>query len=475
MALSLPHTNEAILAVAVVGFHHSKGSMLEFYHPRSRDLSSFKHLIHQALPDGAHNVGAGSVCFVLPPAASGKDTAPPSNYIVVSCFRQIPTDELVAAGQEEEFTRATVQKAMCVVSQVPMYGLIEARLRMVTEAYFNGKNFSDKSLLIELYDYLMKASSRDAPLGEIVHLGLDIGSLLLPHQNRPLQIVKALLLGCSVMVYSPSAETASRTVLTLASLIPGCIEGMLDQDQSSRFVCSAESGWIQPYVCLQQMEDVAEKNSRRKPRLFGAANPLFERRQADLCDVFFNVKSGQLLVNAATLSSSLKLTMADLRFCALLQPTTSVDGVTSPQSTSWVGSDDYIRSQFGGYLSTLVCACQNLAEEHVRDFGTEFVALWRETSMYRQLLETPELPASIRLSGVEPSSTHPCHGGVGLSDVRRKVVAHMNDYVTTEQLEGVKQAVSGTRDRLIHSWNSVSTALWTWWGDQKKEEENSQT
>lgn len=474
MAYSV-RTHEAILAVAVVGFHHSKGSLLEFTHPQTTDLSSFQHLIHQALPDGAHNVGAGSVCFVLRPAGCGKDKSPPSNCMVVSCFRQIPTGELDAAGQEEEFTRATVQKAVCVVSRVPAYGLIEARLRMVTEAFFNSKNFSDKSLLIELYDYLMKVSSQDAPLGEIVHLGLDLSFLLIPHELRPLQIVKALLLGCSVMVYSPSAEIVSRTVLTLASLIPGCIEGMLDHNQSSRFLCSAESSWIQPYICLQQMEDVAEKHSRRKPHLFGAANPLFERRQAGLCDVFFNVKSGQLVVNAATLKSSLTPTMADLRFCSLLQPATSTDGITSPPGTSWVGSDDYIRSQFGAYLSTLVCACQNHAEEDVRDFGTEFVAMWRETTMYHQLLESPALLAGVWLSGEGRSSTHPCHGGVGLSDVRRKVVAHMNDYVTTEQLEGVKQVVSGTKDRLVHSWTSMSTALWNWWGDQKKEEENSQT
>ena len=473
MALSLSHTEEAILAVALVGFHHSKGSLLEFTHPQTRDLSCFKHLIHQALPDGAHNVGAGSVCFVVNLMATGEDESPPSNCMVVSCFRQIPTGELGTAGQEEGFTRTTVQKAVCVVSQVPAYGLIEARLRMVTEAYFNGKNFSDKSLLIELYDYLRKAASRDAPLGEIVHLGLDLGFLLVPHQHKPLQIVKALLLGCSVMVYSPSAETASQTVLTLASLIPGCVEGMLDQDHSTWFVCSAESGWIQPYVCLQQMKDVAENHSRRKQHLFGAANPLFERRQADLCDVFFNVKSGQLVVNAATLKSPLRPTLADLRFCTLLQPATSVDGITSPQGTTWVGSDDYIRNQFGGYLSALVCACQNQAEEDLRDFGTEFVALWCETAMYRQLLEMAELPASIRLGGAGQSSTHPCHGGVGLSDVRRKLVAHMNDYVTTEQLEGVKQAVAGTKDRLMHSWNSVSAALWSWWGEETQEEESS--
>lgn len=466
MALSLPH-KEAILAVALVGFHHSKGSLLEFTHPQTGDLSSFKHLIHQALPDGAHNVGAGSVCFVVHPVASEEDESPPSNCLVVSCFRQISTEELGTAGKEE-FTRATVQKAVCVVSRLPTYGLIEARLRMVTEAYFEGKNFSDKSLLIDLYDYLLKAASRDAPLGEIIHLGLDLRPLLTPHQHRPLQIVKALLLGCSVMVYSPSAETASRSVLTLASLIPGCVERMLDRDHRSNFMSSAESGWIQPYVCLQQMKDVAEKLSTRKLHLFGAANPLFERKHPELCDVFFNVKTGQLIVNATSLKSSLKPTLADLRFSTLLQPDTSAQG------TSWTGSEDYMRTQFGLYLSALVCANQSKAEEDLKDFGSEFIALWRETAMYSQLLATPELAVRVCLSGAaDRSTTHPCHGAVGLSDVRRKLVAQMSDYVTTEQLEGVKLAVEGTKDRLIKSWNSVSTAVWSWWGDQKQEEESS--
>ena len=472
MAQSLPH-KEAILAVALIGFHHSKGSLLEFTHPETGDLTPFKHLIHQALPDGAHNVGAGSVCFVVQPIPSGEDDSPPSNCLVVSCFRQISTEELDTAGKEE-FTRTTVQKAVCVVSKMPTYGLIEARLRMVTEAYFEGKNFSDKSLLIDLYDYLVKAASRDAPVGEIVHLGLDLKSLLTPHQHRPLQIVKALLLGSSVMVYSPSAEIASRSVLSLASLIPSCVEGMLNRDHSSTFMNSAESGWIQPYICLQQMKDVAEKFSGRKLHLFGAANPLFERRHPDLCDVFFNVKSGQLIVNAGSLKSSLKPTLADLRFCTLLQPDTSVEGNTSaPQGTGWTGSDDYIRTQFRIYLSALVSADQSNAEEHLRDFGSEFIAMWRETAMYSQLLPTPELAVGTCLSGAERLVTHPCHGAVSLSDVRRKLVAQMSDYVTTEQLEGVKQAVEGTKDRLLKSWNFASTAVWSWWGDQGQEEESS--
>ena len=445
---------QVVVGIVVVGFHHSKGSIVEFVHPKNLDVTGYKHLVHQALPDGAHNVDAGTVCFILRP--SGPNATDGGDYFAVSCFRQISTDKLKAL--DTDTTRGTVQKAVCIITRTPTYGIINAKLKMVTEAYFNTKDLKNTSVLVELYEHLVK-TFEGRSIEDHIHIGLDVGCLFMHHQHKPLQLFKTLLLGRTVMIYSPLAEVVCRSVLALSSLIPTVLASLTESLLSTS---SAKNVYwrVQPYFSLQQMDDVSLEFTSKKLHLYGTANPLFERRHSELCDVFFNLKSGQLVVNDQLLQSSLSLTLADLRFTeSLLTDKQKLSpGASSEGGTTWEGSDDYIREQFKRYLQSLYSVCETSDTDAQGDFNRDFVAAFRQSSVFYHISNNPAvLGLSARRGMVDVA--HPSRGSLSLDDIKLRLTAQVRDLVTHDQLDQVKSAASNTSGRIAQVWTSV----WNWW------------
>jgi hypothetical protein len=118
-----------VLHVLVVGFHHKKGCTVEYSHPplmdpisgdpESAELpSQWRHLPSLALPDGSHNYEKDTAYFHLPDLHD-----PRKNVFGISCFRQMDAARLVS--RTADITRGTVQKSVCVLSRLPLYGHIE--------------------------------------------------------------------------------------------------------------------------------------------------------------------------------------------------------------------------------------------------------------------------------------------------------------------------------------------------------------
>lgn len=95
----------------------------------------WRNLPSLALPDGAHNFQDDTIYFHLPSLLDPRLTV-----FGVSCYRQIATDNLKNKG--EDVTRASVQKSVCVIATVPLYGVIQAKLELITSAYFEERDFS---------------------------------------------------------------------------------------------------------------------------------------------------------------------------------------------------------------------------------------------------------------------------------------------------------------------------------------------
>lgn len=198
-----------ILHVFVVGFHHKKGCQVEFAYP-PLNISSpekappeeaaansatpsitglpevWKTLPSLALPDGAHNYDRDTIFFHLPDPQDG------TTVFGVSCYRQIPADRL--KFKESDVTRGTVQKAVVVLSRLPLYGLIATKCEMITHAYFGELDFSKVDCLRELFDNLNGLVSRDYLQTSEVFLDLSPRSLLLIFRHRVLLLFKLLLL-----------------------------------------------------------------------------------------------------------------------------------------------------------------------------------------------------------------------------------------------------------------------------------------
>ncbi|XP_043920781.1 late secretory pathway protein AVL9 homolog [Protopterus annectens] len=220
-----------VLHIVVVGFHHKKGCQVEYSYPplmpeEGHDSHSlpeeWKYLPFLALPDGAHNYQEDTVFFHLPPRTGEQKTV-----YGVSCYRQIEAKALKV--RQADVTRETVQKSVCVLCRLPLYGLLQAKLQLITHAYFEEKDFSQISILKELYEH-MNSSLRNAALdGSQVYLGLSPRDLILHFRHKVLILFKLILLEKKVLFYTSPVYKLVGTLMTVLSLFPGMIEhGLAD-------------------------------------------------------------------------------------------------------------------------------------------------------------------------------------------------------------------------------------------------------
>uniref|UniRef100_A0A8C6Y6T1 AVL9 cell migration associated n=1 Tax=Naja naja TaxID=35670 RepID=A0A8C6Y6T1_NAJNA len=222
-----------VLHIVVVGFHHKKGCQIEFSYPslitgESHDSNSlpeeWKYLPFLALPDGAHNYQEDTVFFHLPPRSGDRST-----IYGVSCYRQIEAKALKV--RQVDITRETVQKSVCVLSQLPLYGLLQAKLQLITHAYFEEKDFSQISILKELYEHMNSSLGGGSLEWSQVYLGLSPRDLVLQFRHK---YTTDLFFPASfqVLFYISPVNRLVGALMSVLSLFPGMIEhGLTDCSQ----------------------------------------------------------------------------------------------------------------------------------------------------------------------------------------------------------------------------------------------------
>ena len=97
--------------------------------------SQWKHLPSLALPDGSHNYDSDTAFFHLPDLENPRKT-----IFGISCYRQIAAADV--KNPTEKITRGFVQKSVCVLSRLPLYGHIQVT--------FNGSLMANLSILIHI-------------------------------------------------------------------------------------------------------------------------------------------------------------------------------------------------------------------------------------------------------------------------------------------------------------------------------------
>lgn len=241
-----------VLHIVVVGFHHKKGCQVEFSYPplipgEGHDShvlpEEWKYLPFLALPDGAHNFQEDTVYFHLPPRSGERKTV-----YGVSCYRQIEAKALKV--RLADVTRETVQKSVCVLSQLPLYGLLQAKLQLITHAYFEEKDFSQISILKELYEHMNGSLGGSALEGSQLYLGLSPRDLVLQFRQKVLILFKLILLEKKVLFYVSPVHRLVGTLMTVLSLFPGMLEhGLTDSSHYRPRQSIAEEGEV-PAVLL---------------------------------------------------------------------------------------------------------------------------------------------------------------------------------------------------------------------------------
>ena len=68
-------------------------------------------------------------------------------YVLLLLFQEL-------INKSDDVTRASVQKAVCVLSRIPLFGPLKAKLEVITQAYFEQKDFSKVDVLAQMYTNL---------------------------------------------------------------------------------------------------------------------------------------------------------------------------------------------------------------------------------------------------------------------------------------------------------------------------------
>uniref|UniRef100_A0A663E1T9 AVL9 cell migration associated n=1 Tax=Aquila chrysaetos chrysaetos TaxID=223781 RepID=A0A663E1T9_AQUCH len=528
-----PTPRGPVLHIVVVGFHHKKGCQVEFSYPPlkpgeghdSHGLpEEWKYLPFLALPDGAHNYQEDTVFFHLPPRYGDRTTV-----YGVSCYRQIEAKALKV--RQADITRETVQKSVCVLSQLPLYGLLQAKLQLITHAYFEEKDFTQISILKELYDHMNSSLGSTLLEGSQAYLGLSPRDLVLHFRHKVLILFKLILLEKKVLFYISPVNRLVGALMTVLSLFPGMIEhGLSDCSQyrprksisedaglqentprlddyvsvsadddsntnlgmgkggrkmagnhslegqkanvpfsQSEKTCngaqssngtvqrlkvpsctspaSSESDWetLDPSIleesnlrgehentASEQAENLPSKgmsseslpitvqpqaNTGHTVLVPGLVSGLEEDQYGMPLAIFTKIEDAHVQIHDPELRKILNPTTADLRFADYLvkHVTENRDDVFL-DGTGWEGGDEWIRAQFSAYLHALLAAVlQPDNEKTLSDFGTAFVAAWKNTHNYRVWNSNKHSALA------EVNSSHPFQGQYSVSDVKLRL------------------------------------------------------
>ncbi|XP_031629343.1 late secretory pathway protein AVL9 homolog [Contarinia nasturtii] len=241
-----------VLHLVVIGFHHKKGYQVDYsYPPLFADKPSdsvecpdgWKYLPTLALPDGSHNFAEDTVFFNLPSLKDLRKTV-----YGISCYRQIPVEKLKIKAVE--YTRSTVQKAVCALVSRPLYGYIEVKLSLIAQSFFDQGDFSNTDIIRTAYDHLnVCLIENNTSLTSQIHVGLSIRDIVLRWRHKTLILFKLMLLQKRVVCFGSPVRPICTLILGILSLHPNLLESGFD-----------EAACVRPSRPISPMPEFADEN-----------------------------------------------------------------------------------------------------------------------------------------------------------------------------------------------------------------------
>jgi len=347
-------------AIVLVGFHHVRGSQVEFKFPHQAEESDL--LPYLALPDSAHNEDSDCAYFLLMIGGQWK--------YGVTCFRQMPNEHRSA-----DMHRNYVQKSLVVLANVPLFGTITSRMEAITQAYFL-QGLTDTKLLEEMYGVL-NTSLGSCSVSDL-YVGFSVRKLLHMLQERLLVLWKLVLLEGRIIVYSRTASKVSSAVTALLSLFPGqlCFTSTADmfkpylaavKDYGLPLKIFNEQYLLSPLLTLSELDKLAVPSY-----LIGCTNQMIIEHHQSMPHAVLNLDIEDFTLNLSPqVSTALKFSKREKAFVKGLVRLAEQGEEPSwrgQEQVEWQGSDDNIRAEFHSYLKGMLC---NLALLRLKGQGSD--------------------------------------------------------------------------------------------------------
>ena len=235
------HTSNPIIYIAVISFNQKKGSIIEFTYPNKDELleknensklffeslldksndkintiekvydSINNQLTYLCMPDGAHTLTSDSTFFLI------------QNFkkilFGISCYRQLKITQAMKEDEQEN-TRDCVQKAMCIVSSLPLFGQMASKLSITMLAYFNQDSLKDKKIIEDLYSNYSNNYLNKIKIDEILE-SFSLKRLIYFTKDKIFSLIKLIMLEKKILVYSHVSNNICSFIFSFLSLFPG--------------------------------------------------------------------------------------------------------------------------------------------------------------------------------------------------------------------------------------------------------------
>ncbi|ODA76237.1 hypothetical protein RJ55_08082 [Drechmeria coniospora] len=458
--------------VTVIGFHHARGPEVESWFGADDGVDpavayDWGLLPFMALSDGAHASEEDFSYFTL--LRPRTESLPATSLFGISCTRQLHASQLI--NRPADVTRSTVQKAVVVIADSPhLFGMLRERLSIVTQAWFAQRDFADAEILRRFQESLAEEKERGVTSKEIdrgEYLGMSLRELIHEFKWQTLVLLKCCLLQPKMLFFGSRCDRLCMVQFSLISLIPGLLHNLQDcadpelanyektlvratslQSSNRSSLLSfmglplqifGKGSFFGPYTPLQQLDILADHGT--KSYLVGSTNCLLLQQKNRYCDVLINLDEDTVNVISPSLKSALTLTAADRRWIDYLtqeiNETWDEANPSRPSTMKYVGSEEFIRSQFESYILGLISAVKfhnflaanpedakglGANDDPATDFGLDWVNAWIRTENYRIWNDVTD---SNLFAVSEPK--HPCAGGLTVDDVQRRIAEQVKD------------------------------------------------
>lgn len=372
-----PSQLEPILLIAVIGFHHKKGSIVEFFYPsREKILSESKileklssnksadkilddilnQLTFFCLPDGCHLINEDNQFFLI------------QNYDImlygISCYKQIKTE----IDEEQENTRHCVQKAMCIVSSFPLFGQYFSKLSLTMVAFFNQNTLKDKDIITQLYNNFQSIPNNNLNINEI-YLTFSLRKLISFSKEKIWMLIKLILLEKKILIFGHSSGDVCNFIFTLISLFPGNLLFGFSEGKSIKNYKKCLASYGLPLKIfndnyklfpLMTLFEVDEIEAKFKSYLIGTTNQLILKMKKLKIDCIVNIDEKKITCVNEHVEKILKCSKKEKKIVQSLL-TNLKENNFKYESDNWItnlninnsnftGNDDYIRNELKNYF-----------------------------------------------------------------------------------------------------------------------------
>ncbi|KAL1795548.1 hypothetical protein ACET3X_005772 [Alternaria dauci] len=469
--------------VCVVDFHHARGPEVETWLGAEEGTdpaadNDWSLLPFMALSDGAHASAEDYSYFTLRRAQTS--TEPATSLFGISCTRQLDASKLI--DRPAEVTRSTVQKAVVVISDSPQhFGAIKAQLGVVTQLWFNQRDFTDIEILERFTESLPQLLKNQE--GQQDHyFGISLREFIHEFKWQTLVLFKCALLQPKVLFFGSHCERLCMMQFALISLIPGLIRHLQDAADPKFNSCEEKcvmptslktserasllaymglplqlfgtGSLFGPYTPLQQLDILADQDT--KSYIVGSTNSLLLQQRDRYSDILINLDDHTVNITSAALRNASVLSTPDRRWIDFLTQTINdtwdENDPARPKDHGYAGSEEFIRMQFEEYLLAMLSSVKykiymekNAHKEKLitevegdpaSEFSNEWVHAWMQTENFRIWNKFTD---SHLFDIVDPK--HPCSGGLSMEDVQRRLAQQVAEMHLDERLEKSREVL----------------------------------